>query len=179
MNLAGNVSGVFMIVMSFLASSLKRKGEDDVEPTPLWGHEASFYLVVVMPFFFSVLASLVFSSLSCLHLDRPQRVAIVVEATSAPPLKARHAQLLSEVPQCAHDGVRWAWCAVLCAAFRAKHRAIIYRHWADSESKRVVSNVIVSTYIQTLLPVTQLIYTYQCQSHPECLHIFTSVYLYS
>jgi len=83
MSRIGNVSGVCMIVTSFVASSLKGKKppEGGRAATPLWGHDWYFYLVVGSPFLVSLLISLLVSSLKCLHLKRPERVAIVVEVS--------------------------------------------------------------------------------------------------
>lgn len=83
MGRVGNVSGVLMIGTSLVASSVKMRRGDGAgsDVTPLWGHEASFYLMVLSPFAFSVLASLLVSSLSCLHLERPERLAVVIEVS--------------------------------------------------------------------------------------------------
>jgi len=77
MGRAANVSGILMIVTTFVVASLRK----DSHVVPLWGHTWTFYLSVALPFAVSLLMTLGVSSLPCLRLSKPERVAIVVEAS--------------------------------------------------------------------------------------------------
>mmetsp|Transcript_76316 Transcript_76316/g.196498 ORF Transcript_76316/g.196498 Transcript_76316/m.196498 type:complete len:428 (-) Transcript_76316:204-1487(-) len=81
MSFLGNVSGISMILLTAYMS-LKRRQENGVmEGTPPWAKEWWFYGVIAAPFAASLFASLLVSSFSCLHLTRPERMAITIEAS--------------------------------------------------------------------------------------------------
>mmetsp|Transcript_24113 Transcript_24113/g.81399 ORF Transcript_24113/g.81399 Transcript_24113/m.81399 type:complete len:453 (+) Transcript_24113:82-1440(+) len=80
MSKIGNVSGVCMILLTAIVAVLPKKPPKGEERgTPLWGKEASFYFVVASPFFVSLVMSMIISSLPCLKLSKPERVAITIE----------------------------------------------------------------------------------------------------
>mmetsp|Transcript_93572 Transcript_93572/g.195074 ORF Transcript_93572/g.195074 Transcript_93572/m.195074 type:complete len:399 (+) Transcript_93572:341-1537(+) len=76
----GNTAGVCMILLTLITSMVgKKQADDEPKPTPLWAHPGHFYLTVASPFVASLILSLVVSSLPCLQLSKPERVAITVE----------------------------------------------------------------------------------------------------
>mmetsp|Transcript_79780 Transcript_79780/g.200760 ORF Transcript_79780/g.200760 Transcript_79780/m.200760 type:complete len:412 (-) Transcript_79780:2-1237(-) len=80
MTMLGNVSGICMIALTAVVSVAPKRPKDRADgATPLWGKEAGFYAIVAAPFFVSLLASLLISSLRILQLARPERVAITIE----------------------------------------------------------------------------------------------------
>jgi len=83
MSLIGNMSGIFLIVLTAVGSVVgkKKSKNDGPSATPPWRKPADFYAVVASPFFVAVLTSLGISSLGCLCLVKPERVAITVEVS--------------------------------------------------------------------------------------------------
>jgi len=80
MNLLGNMCGIGLIVLTGVGSMLKKKPKATEEAgTPPWKKDSDFYIVVASPFVVAFLLSLLISSLPCLKLERPERVAITIE----------------------------------------------------------------------------------------------------
>jgi len=72
LNIAGNVAGLLLILLSVVFSS---RGE------PVWNKAPSFYVTVAAPAVAALALSTGLTSLPYLDLSRPERVAVAVECT--------------------------------------------------------------------------------------------------
>ena len=66
----GNVAGLGLITFYFVFSS---------DEEPIWDKTPAFYAAVAMPAVVALVLSMALTSLPCLHLARPERVAVTIE----------------------------------------------------------------------------------------------------
>jgi len=81
MQMVGNASGVCMVILTIIVSLTGQRGSQDRHVVAPWSHRPGFYVIIVAPFCVALVASVMISSLRCLGLERPERVAITVEVS--------------------------------------------------------------------------------------------------